>query len=80
MIQLSLTLGVLGRKNSEALQKLYTEMMNRGYTHEQMEDEMLDVIRDRFDNEIEDYCNRHMIFSNLKVAEDIVEELKKLRN
>jgi hypothetical protein len=76
--QLSLSLGVLGRERTEAIGEVYLKMIQDGYTHEQIETAMIEIIQDRFDEQIEAYCNKHMIYSNLKVTEDMVEELKQL--
>lgn len=78
MIQLSLSLGVLGRKKTEFLQGEYLKSINQGDKHEDIEDKILEAIQDRFAEEIESYCNRYMIYSNMKVAEDIVKELRQL--
>lgn len=79
MIQLSLSLGVLGRDNTDKLIEAYRNMILKGYEHHEVSDRIMDYIQDKFNNEIELYCNRNMIFSELKVAEDIVEELKQIR-
>lgn len=78
MIQLSLSLGVLGRKKSEYLQDIYLKAIKKGLNHEELEDDIVELIQVQFDNDIENYCNTHEIFSNMKVAEDIVKELKQL--
>lgn len=79
MIQLSLSLGVLGREKTEKLINAYKELLDKGYNHEQISNKILDYIQDHFDEQIEYFCNKNMILSNLKVAEDIVEELKQVR-
>lgn len=79
-IQLSLALGVLGHKKTDALIETYTKLMEMGKSHEDIEDEMIDAIQNLYDEDIEEYCNKYMILSNMKVAEDIVRELKQLNN
>ena len=62
----------------KVLQITYKQLIGKGCTHEEIKDELIEAIQNRFDEELENYCNRHMLFSSMKVAEDIVEELKQL--
>ncbi|MEX3625073.1 hypothetical protein [Viridibacillus arvi] len=76
--QLSLSLRVLGRKNTKALVDLYMRLKEKGYSHQQIDDDLIDLIQDNFEEEIEEFCNKNMIYSNMKVVEYIVNDLKKL--
>jgi hypothetical protein len=78
MVQLSLALGVLGKENTEKLQKVYLDLLSKGYEHQDIDEEIVGTIHNSFENELEEYCNKYMIYSELKVARDIVEELKQL--
>lgn len=79
MIQLSLSLAVLGREKTEKLVNAYRSMLNSGFNHEQVSDRILDYLQNNFSEQIEYFCNRNMILSELKVAEDIVFELKQIK-
>lgn len=80
MIQLSLCLAVIGRSNTEKLQQAYIETINTtGKIHEQLEELLLDLVQEKYTKHIEKFCNDFMILSELKVAEDMVEELRQLR-